>query len=64
MVSSWEHPLAGPVNLVASPLKLSRTPVRKDHPPPLLGEHTEAVLSEVLGYGAADMARLRDQNII
>jgi len=56
--------LAGPVNLVASPLKLSRTPVRQDHPPPLLGEHTEAVLSEVLGYGAADMARLRDQNII
>ena len=64
MVSSWEHPLAGPVNLVASPLKLSRTPVRQDHPPPLLGEHTEAVLSEVLGYGAADMSRLRDQKII
>ena len=64
MVSSWEHPLAGPVNLVASPLKLSRTPVRQDHPPPLLGEHTEAVLSEVLGFGAADMARLRDQKII
>jgi crotonobetainyl-CoA:carnitine CoA-transferase CaiB-like acyl-CoA transferase len=64
MVSSWQHPLGGPINLVASPLKLSRTPVRHDHPPPLLGEHTDAVLAEVLGYGPADIARLREQLII
>ena len=64
MVSTWQHPLAGPVELVASPLKLSRTPVRQDLPPPLLGQHTDALLTEVLGYGPADMARLREQNII
>ncbi len=64
MVSTWQHPLAGSINLVASPLKLSRTPVRHDHPPPLLGQHTDAVLTEVLGYGPADIARLREQHII
>lgn len=64
MVSNWEHPLGGPIHLVASPLKLSRTPVRHDHPPPLLGQHTDAVLTEVLGYGPAEIARLREQHII
>jgi crotonobetainyl-CoA:carnitine CoA-transferase CaiB-like acyl-CoA transferase len=64
MVSSWEHPVGGLVNLVASPLKLSLTPVRHDLAPPLLGEHTEAVLHEILGYGPADVARLREQHII
>ena len=34
---------------VKSPLRLSATPVRYDAPPPRLGEHTEAVLSGVLG---------------
>ena len=64
MVSNWQHPLGGPINLVASPIKLSRTPVRHDHPPPLLGQHTDAVLTEVLGYGPAEIARLREQHII
>jgi len=64
MVSNWQHPLGGPINLVASPLKLSRTPVRLDHPPPLLGQHTDVVLTEVLGYGPADIALLRAQHII
>jgi len=64
MVSHWQHPLGGPIHLVASPIKLSRTPVRQAHPPPLLGQHTDAVLTEVLGYGPSDIARLRAQHII
>ncbi|NBX55145.1 MAG: CoA transferase [Betaproteobacteria bacterium] len=64
MVSTWQHPKAGPVNLVASPMKLSQTPVRQDLPPPILGEHTEALLAQVLGYGPEDLARLREQHII
>ncbi len=59
MVHTWQHPLASRVDLVASPMKLSATPVRNDRPPPLLGEHTEEVLAEWLGADAARVAQLR-----
>ena len=42
------HPLAGEVDLVANPIRLSRTPVDYRRPPPLLGEHTREVLADWL----------------
>jgi crotonobetainyl-CoA:carnitine CoA-transferase CaiB-like acyl-CoA transferase len=45
-------------------MKLSRTPVRADHPPPLLGQHTEAVLAEVLGLSASALAELRTRGVV
>jgi crotonobetainyl-CoA:carnitine CoA-transferase CaiB-like acyl-CoA transferase len=41
MVTEWPHPLKDGLRLVASPMKLSATPVRTDLPPPLLGQHTD-----------------------
>ena len=64
MVHRWEHPLAGALDLVASPLKLSGTPVRTDIPPPLLGQHTGQVLAEVLGWDAGRIEALRAQEVI
>ncbi|TWO68205.1 CoA transferase [Caenimonas sedimenti] len=64
MVQDWDHPLAGPLRLVASPLKLSGTPVRADRVPPLLGEHTDEVLQEVLGCGADRLKALRAQGVV
>jgi crotonobetainyl-CoA:carnitine CoA-transferase CaiB-like acyl-CoA transferase len=64
MVQTWNHPLADGVRLVASPMKLSRTPVRADHPPPLLGQHTETVLAEVLGLSASALAELRARGVV
>jgi crotonobetainyl-CoA:carnitine CoA-transferase CaiB-like acyl-CoA transferase len=64
MVHQWQHPLAGALNLVASPLKLSGTPVRTDIAPPLLGQHTQEVLAEVLGWDAERLAALRAQEVI
>jgi crotonobetainyl-CoA:carnitine CoA-transferase CaiB-like acyl-CoA transferase len=64
MVHAWEHPLAGSLNLVASPLKLSGTPVRTDLPPPLLGQHTEQVLGEVLGWSEERIRELRGREVI
>ena len=46
MTVQMAHPLAGEITLVASPMKLSATPVQYRRPPPLLGEHTAEVLKE------------------
>ena len=64
MVSTWQHPHQKDLKLVASPLKLSETPVRQDHVPPLLGQHTAALLKEVLGYDDAQISALKNQDII
>ena len=58
MTVRMAHPLAGEVELVASPLRLSATPVQYRRAPPLLGQHTDEVLAEV-GLDAAEIARLR-----
>ena len=56
------HPLAGKgtVDLIGNPLRLSATPVAYRRAPPTLGQHTDEVLRELLGYDAAKIARLRD----
>lgn len=64
MVTHWQHPLKADLKLVASPLKLEKTPVRTDLPPPLLGQHTDEVLTELLGCDAARLATLRAQQVI
>ena len=64
MVHTWDRPGTGPVNLVSSPMKLSATPVRNDVAPPLLGQHTDAVLGELLGYSDEKIQQLRKEQII
>jgi crotonobetainyl-CoA:carnitine CoA-transferase CaiB-like acyl-CoA transferase len=58
------HPEAGKVSLVRSPMKMSRTPATSDKAPPLLGQHTDEVLREVLGKDDAQIAALRDKGIV
>ena len=64
MVNAWQHPLAGTLNLVGSPIKLSATPVRTELPPPLLGEHTQEVLTSVLGWDDERITALREKEVI
>jgi crotonobetainyl-CoA:carnitine CoA-transferase CaiB-like acyl-CoA transferase len=58
------HPLAGTASLVASPLRLSATPVAPGTAPPTLGQHTHEVLAEVLGLDEATRASLREAGVI
>lgn len=58
------HPLAGTLPLVASPIRLSGTPVAYRDPPPLLGQHTRTVLAELLHLDAAALDRLAADQVI
>ena len=50
--------------LVASPLRLSETPVQYRNAPPLLGEHSEQVLQQHLGLSAEQIAALRQAGVV
>ena len=54
----------GRVDLIANPIKYSKTPVAYDRPPPRLGEHTDEVLEELLDLSPAEVAALRDAGAI
>ena len=64
MVTQWQHPLRNDLRLVASPIKLSVTPVRKDRAPPMLGQHTDEVLREVLNCADIRLAELKKAKAI
>jgi crotonobetainyl-CoA:carnitine CoA-transferase CaiB-like acyl-CoA transferase len=64
MVVEMAHGSGATVKVVANPVKLSETPADYRLPPPLLGEHTDQVLSEQLGFDAATLAGLRAQGVI
>ena len=58
------HPTAGTVPMVRSPVNLKGSPPVYRRPPPLLGEHTEEVLADVLGKSAAEIARLKAAGVV
>ena len=53
-----EHPLAGTMPAIASPVRLSETPAQYRLAPPLLGEHTREVLRDLLGMNDAEIEAL------
>jgi crotonobetainyl-CoA:carnitine CoA-transferase CaiB-like acyl-CoA transferase len=65
MVQSVEHPLLGSIPLVGSPLAhFSRTPAQAQGHPPLLGQHTREVLTEVLGLSPEEVEGLDSSGVI
>jgi len=64
MTLESDHPTAGAVRMTGFPYKLSKTPAEVHAPPPLLGEHTEEVLTSLLDYSPEDVASLRIKKAI
>ncbi|MFQ5895730.1 MAG: CaiB/BaiF CoA transferase family protein [Nitrospinota bacterium] len=64
MVVETEHSKLGPWPVVGVPLKFSATPGGVQSAPPVLGEHTEEVLRELLGMEAAEVSRLREEGVL
>ena len=64
LVRRLPHPLAHSVPTIANPVRFSSTPADYRAPPPLLGEHTRALLREELGYTDATIDELRDSGVI
>jgi crotonobetainyl-CoA:carnitine CoA-transferase CaiB-like acyl-CoA transferase len=64
MLLQQPHAAAGTVPQVANPVRFSATPVAYRRAPPLLGEHTDEVLREVLSLGEAELDGLRANKVI
>ena len=59
-----DHPVAGKLPTVASPMRFSATPVEHRMAPPVLGQHTDEVLKSLLGKSDADIASLRAEGTV
>lgn len=64
LITRLHHPTAGEIPLVPQPVRFSGTPAAVRRPPPLLGEHTDAILAGLLGLDDAAIAALRDDGVI
>lgn len=64
MCVATPHPNSHQLQLVANPMKLSATPVLTHLAPPLLGQHTEEILSELLQYSPEKIEALKNLAVI
>lgn len=64
MLFEFDHPIAGKMITANSPINLPLTPCKEHARPPTLGEHTENVMSEVLGYSKEKIEELKKDKII
>jgi len=64
MIVEVEHPVAGEVKITNTPVKLSLTPGKVETASPLLGQHNEEILIEILGFSKEEINRLRREGVI
>lgn len=64
MVVEVDHPSAGRLKMLGSPIKLRGTPVIKPQAPPMLGQHTDEVLRGTLRLSAERIAKLRADKVV
>lgn len=61
MIVEITHPVAGPMKIAGNPIKLSDTPGKVSEPAPLLGQHTDWVLRDVLGWDDERIAAYKSE---
>ncbi|EGE00453.1 succinate--hydroxymethylglutarate CoA-transferase [Trichophyton mentagrophytes] len=64
MVQEVDHPDCGPIKLVNTPVKYSHATPGIRTPPPTLGQHTDEVLSNIMGYDKERIAQLKANGIV
>jgi CoA:oxalate CoA-transferase len=64
MLVEIDQPVVGKMQVSASPLKLSETPGEVYAPAPMLGQHTEEVLRELLGYSTDVINQLKADGVV
>jgi crotonobetainyl-CoA:carnitine CoA-transferase CaiB-like acyl-CoA transferase len=63
-IVDYDHPHWGKTKIVGVPVRLSKTPGDPKGPAPEFGEHTEMILTELLGYSWEDVGRLKEAEVI
>jgi len=63
-ITEYDHPEFGKVKMLGIPVRFSKTPGRITNWAPEFGQHTEEVLTEILGYSWDDIINLKDEEII
>jgi crotonobetainyl-CoA:carnitine CoA-transferase CaiB-like acyl-CoA transferase len=64
MIREIEHPVAGKMKVIGSPVNLSETPAEVNSAAPLLGEHTELILKDILNLSETQIAALKKESAI
>lgn len=59
-----EHPACGPIKMVNTPVKWSDAKPSIRSPPPTLGQHTDEVLSDMLGMSGSEIEQLRAEGVV
>ncbi len=58
------HPDSGVLPMIANPLRFSETPIETYAPPPALGQHTDAIMAQMIGLDGSEIKALRDAGVI
>ena len=64
MIQEIDHPSCGPVKLINTPVKYSRSTPGIRTAPPTLGQHTDEVLKGVLGINGDEIESMRNEGVI
>lgn len=64
MIAEIEQPRVGKMKIVGTPFRLSATPAAVRTGAPLIGQHTDEVLSGLLGYSKEEIISLRENNVV